>query len=123
MQDPFYEKPLQRLQEYIYLIPVFGVLPALWTLKSDRGTPQQRKICRLAITLALSWLSIYGLLALGSVQTSEILHFRLLFLNSLVGSGYFLTCLLLMFRLFRRQAISVSGASQIAEKIVRKHLN
>ncbi|MEM9537971.1 MAG: hypothetical protein AAGA60_00500 [Cyanobacteria bacterium P01_E01_bin.42] len=123
MNDPFYEKPFQRLQEYLYLVPVFGVLPALWTLKSDRGTPRERKICRLAITLAIGWLLAYGLLALGSLQTSEILHFRLLFLNSLVGSGYFLTCLVLMFRLFRHQAIAVSGASQIAEKIVRKHLN
>ena len=123
MSDPFYEKPLQRLQAYIYLIPVFGVLPALWTLKSDRGTPQQRKICRLAITLAGAWLLAYALLALGSARTSEILHFRLLFLNGFVGSGYFLTCLVLMFRLFRRQSIAVPGVSQVAEGIARKHLH
>ena len=121
MKDPFYEKPLQRLQEYIYLIPVFGVLPALWTLSRDRGTPQQRKVCRLAITLALGWLLAYALLSFGSSHTSEILHFRFAFLNGLVGSGYFLSCLALMFRAFRRQSLEVPGASQIAEGIVRKH--
>ncbi|MEA5467423.1 hypothetical protein [Spirulina sp. 06S082] len=123
MNDPFYEKPLQRLQEYIYLIPIFGVLPALWTLKRDRGTPEQRKICRLSITLALGWLLAYALLSFGGSQTSEIFRFRLLFLNSLVGSGYFLTCLAIMIRLFRRQSLRVSGASQIAEGIVRKTLS
>ncbi|MBP0017900.1 MAG: hypothetical protein J7647_10120 [Cyanobacteria bacterium SBLK] len=116
MSDPFYEKPLQRLQEYFYLVPVFGVLPALWTLKSDRGTPKERKICRLSITLALGWLLVYSLLALGSMQTSEILHFRLLFLNSLAGSGYFLTCLVLMFRLFRRNRDRGFGSESTGRK-------
>lgn len=118
--DPFKEKRLKRLQMYFYLIPVLGAIPALWTLWRKQGDREQQAVSRLAVTLAFTWLLAYGLLATGTAQTSEILKFRLLFLDSLLASGYILVCLVLMLRLWRGKSVRLPGMSRWADKLGRK---
>ncbi|NJK99423.1 MAG: hypothetical protein HC838_13195 [Spirulinaceae cyanobacterium RM2_2_10] len=112
--------PLERLQLYLCLMPVAGVVPAAWTLARGQGSAEQRRVSRLAITTALVWLLAYGLLGTGAAQTSGIWHFRLLLLDTFVTSGYFLTCLVLMARVWQRQPARLPGVGRLAERVLRK---
>jgi hypothetical protein len=120
--DPLENQDLKRLQLFVYLIPVIGFLPALWTLYRRQGTREQQAVSRLSVTLALGWLLGYILLLAGA-QTSEFWTLRLLFLNSLLTSGYFLVSIGLMARVWRRKPLRLPGISRIAEETVRKHLS
>lgn len=121
--DPLENRELQRLQMFVYLIPVFGFFPALWTLYRRQGTREQQQVSRLSISLAFAWLLGYLLLAVGSgAQTSEFWTLRLLFMNSLLTSGYFVVSIGLMVRLWQRKPPRLPGITQIAEKTLRKHL-
>lgn len=121
--DSLENEDLNRLQQILYLVPIVGFFPALWTLYRRQGTRQQQSVSRLSVTLALSWLLGYLLLSGGAHQTSEFLMLRLLFINSLLTSGYFLVCIGLMLRLWQRQPPRLPWFSRIAEDVVRKHLS
>lgn len=86
------EREEQYWQLWIFLLPVIGVVPSLWTLARKKGSTQQRKVSRLATTLLLTWTIAYVLLWLGADRTSGILAFRLLYVNALFTTSYFLTC-------------------------------
>ncbi len=120
--NPLDNSDLERLQLYIYLIPVLGFFPALWTLYQRQGTRQQQAVSRLSITLAFSWLLGYILLSSG-VQMSEFWTLRLFIMNSLLTSGYFLVSFWLMVRLWQRKPPRLPGISRVAEGSVRKHLS
>jgi hypothetical protein len=120
--DPLENSDLQRLQLFIYLIPVIGFFPALWTLYRRQGTREQQVVSRLSVTLAFAWLLGYILLASGA-ELSEFWTLRLLFMNSLLTSGYFLVSLGLMVRLWQRKLPRLPGISRVAERTVRKHLS
>lgn len=121
--DPTENRELQRLQLFVYLVPVFGFFPALWTLYRRQGTREQQAVSRLSITLAFSWLLGYLLLAAGAgAQTSEFWTLRLLFMNSLLTSGYFLVSIGLMVRVWQRKQPRLPWMTRIAEKSLRKHL-
>ncbi|MDY6781437.1 MAG: hypothetical protein SW833_02600 [Cyanobacteriota bacterium] len=111
---------LKRLQMYLCLVPVFGAIPALWTLSTKQGDREQQSVSRLAITLALGWLLAYSLLSAGAGQTAEIIRFRLLFLDSLLASGYVLVCLGLMLRLWQRKPVRLPGVSRWADRMGQK---
>lgn len=116
--------PLPPWQTILYLTPVVGVVPALWTLYRGNSHGQQLAVSRLAVTLALAWLLAYSLLWAGGVgATSEVWTLRLLYLNGLLTTGYFFTCFILIVRLWRSKALRLPGISQIAEGAVRKHLS
>ena len=110
----------RHLKLWIYLLPVVGVIPAIWTLylsKKDRETcregknslyiskktnHEQQKVSRLSVTLILAWLSSYSLLSLGAANTSGIMAFRFLYTNALLTTGYFVACTVLMFGLNKK---------------------
>lgn len=122
--DPLENQDLQRLYLFVYLIPIFGFFPALWTLYRRQGTKEQQAVSRLSITLAFGWLIGYILLSAGAgVQTSEFWTMRVLFINSLLTSGYFLVSIGLMVRVWQRKQPRLPGMTRIAEEIGRKHLS
>ncbi|HEY9676245.1 MAG TPA: hypothetical protein V6D11_32685 [Waterburya sp.] len=122
--DPIENQDLQRLQLFVYLIPVFGFFPALWTLYRRQGTRDQQAVSRLSVTLALGWLLGYIVLSAGAgAQISEFWTLRLLFTNTLLTSGYFVVSLGLMVRIWQRKPPRLPGISRIAEETVRKHLS
>lgn len=121
--DPFKENKLQHLQLFIYLIPIFGFFPALWTLYRHQGSREQQKVSRLVVTLAVIWLLGYSLLAMEAGQTAQLLSLRISLINTLFTSGYFLVCLGLMVRLWQRKSTRLPVISQIAEGVVRKKLS
>ena len=120
--DPLENSDLQHLQLFIYLVPVVGIFPALWTLYRRQGTRGQQVVSRLSVTLAFGWLLGYILLASGA-QFSEFWTLRLLFMNTLLTSGYFLVNIGLMVRLWQRKLPRLPGISRVAEGTVRKHLS
>lgn len=124
MSNQFYiqQKTEQHLQLWIYLLPIVGVIPAIWTLyrvksdlplRAEESMPnaaallrQQQKISRLSINLVLIWLSSYALCSWGAGNASEIGSFRLLYANAVITTGYFLTCTFLMSRLGKKSLFS-----------------
>ncbi|HBL11240.1 MAG TPA: hypothetical protein DD379_07500 [Cyanobacteria bacterium UBA11162] len=113
---------LHHLQLLLYLLPVIGFFPALWTLYRRQGTREQQVVSRLSVTLAFGWLLGYILLLSGA-QLSEFWSLRLLFINTMLTSSYFLVSIGLMVRLWQRKSPRLPWISQIAEGTVRKHLS
>lgn len=101
--DPFQEQKLEKLQQITNLIPVVGFVPALWTVYRHQGSRKLLSISRFSIRLTLVWAIAYSLLWFSSLQTSETLTLRLLYLNGLLTSGYILVCLGFMFRVWQRK--------------------
>lgn len=91
----------QKRQLWIYLLPVIGIIPSLWTLSRNSAELEHKKTSRLSLILTIAWLSTYLGLWLGADQTSDILSFRLLYTNALVTTSYFLICFGLMFRILQ----------------------
>ena len=100
----------RHLELWIYLLPIIGVIPSLWTLyRPQSKVPgyeetcrEQQKASRLSISLALVWLTSYSLLSLSSANFTDIISFRLLYTNAVITTGYFLTCTFLMTRLNKK---------------------
>jgi hypothetical protein len=114
--NPFENSDLKQLQLFWYLIPVFGVFPALWTLYCREAGREEMAASRLSVTLAFGWLLGYILLAAGA-DTSETWKLPLLVTNSLFTSGYFVVSTGLMFRLWQRRSLRL----RISERVVRKY--
>jgi hypothetical protein len=112
--DPFESEDLDRLQILIYLIPVVGFFPALWTLYRQDGSRSRQNASRLAVTLAMGWLVGYVLLGAGSQAADSL---PLLIMSSLLTSGYFLANIWLMVRLWQGQAIRLPGISRLSDRI------
>lgn len=116
----------RHLTLWVYLLPIIGVIPAIWTLyisQKDRETRgpkpeesyviplsnisnknnyERQKVSRWSVTLILIWLSSYFLLSLGAANTSGVIAFRLLYTNAILTTGYFVACTALMFNLSKR---------------------
>ena len=124
---------LKHLQLFFYLIPIIGFFPSLWTLyrhgnsfaessdpmKPYLGSREHLAVSRLSVTLAGSWLLGYLFLNVGA-ETSEFLMLRLLVLNSLLTSGYFLVSIWLMVRLSSRKSLRLPGFSRLADRLLDK---
>ncbi len=89
----------QKRQLWIYLLPVVGVIPSLWTLSRNSAELEHKKTSRLSLILTITWLSTYCGIWLGVGQTSDLLSFRLLYTNALITTSYFLICFGLMLRI------------------------
>jgi hypothetical protein len=112
--DELDNQDLKRLQLFIYLIPVLGFFPALWTLYRRQGTRKERQLSRTAIILALVWLSGATLFT-ASAQNSDVLKLPFLFIDSFWTSGYFLINLGLMVRLWQqRQRSTIEKVRKIS---------
>jgi len=95
-QDPFSADPSERLQRSFVCLPVLGLLPALWFLKQCPPLDPRHRVSRQALRLTTGWLLLYGLLSLAGVTSPELWSLRLLYLNGLLTSGYFLSCIWLL---------------------------
>ena len=108
----------------LYLIPVIGFFPSLWTLYRRQGDREQQSVSRLSITLALTWALGYILLATGATSSnSHLFALRLLILNSFFTSSYFLVSIWLMVRISQNKSKHLPGFSQLAEQVLGKYLS
>ncbi|MEH1851062.1 MAG: hypothetical protein V7L11_05080 [Nostoc sp.] len=116
------QSPIPKTQLLLYLIPIIGFFPSLWTLYRGQGSREQLAISRLSITLALTWLLGYLLLTTGAA-TSDYFPLRLFILNSFLTSGYFLVSVWLILRLMQGKSGRLPGFSNLAERVLGKYLS
>jgi hypothetical protein len=114
--------PMPKTQLLLHLVPIVGFFPSLWTLYRGQGNREQLAISRLSITLALTWLLSYLLLATGAA-TSDFFPLRLFILNSFLTSGYFLVSIWLILRLMQGKSSRLPGFSSLAERVLGKYLS
>jgi len=117
-RDVIENRTLKRLFLFIYLIPVFGVVPALWTLSRRDSDRKQREVSRVATLIGLAWLIGTLCLTSGVAVSSENaqgMGISLLLFNSVLTSGYFLSSLWLMVRVWRRQSLDLPGLKRITK--------
>ncbi|MEL6138139.1 MAG: hypothetical protein AAFQ61_09470 [Cyanobacteria bacterium J06626_23] len=110
---------LQRFRTLINLVPIIGVVPSLWTLyQSHRSEPSVRNASRVAVVLALSWVSATVLLGAGAnLPVSHAATVRLLLANGFVGTGYFLVSFWLMWRVWRRKSIWLPVITPVSRRL------
>ncbi len=111
-ENPYFK----RLQLYLYLTPVVGFIPALWTVYRKTGDRQIQSTSRLAVILAVTWAIAISLLQ-GSAHHSESLHLPLLLASSMATSAYFFLNIWLMVRLWRHQTIRIPGISNLGDRL------
>jgi hypothetical protein len=110
---------------YLHLIPVFGVVPSLWTLygesdvsSEDRKRDPVKAASRLSVLVGLSCIGAIALFAAGAdSQSSQSASLRFLIASSFVGSGYCLLNVSLMFRVAKGQSIRLPGVSQLSRRL------
>lgn len=128
MQEPVYDPlpeihpgnldPLDRLETFLYLTPVIGVLPSIWAIYRRQRDRKQLAVCRLSVMLAFVWLSVYLSLNVGAdLSGASSVGLRLLFLNSMATSSYFIASLWLMMLLWQKKSLRLPGFSALADKI------
>jgi hypothetical protein len=106
-----------RLETFFYLIPVIGLIPSLWSIYRRQRDKKQLAVCRLSVLLAFIWLTIYLSCNVGAdlSGTSTSIALRLLFINGLATSGYFVSSLWLMMLLWQKKSVRLAGFSYLAE--------
>ncbi|MEJ6483385.1 hypothetical protein N0Y54_19030 [Nostoc punctiforme UO1] len=116
------QSPIPKTQLLLYLIPIIGFFPSLWTLYRGQASREQLAVSRLSITLALTWLLGYLLLSTGAT-TSDFFSLRLFILNSFLTSGYFIVSVWLILRLMQGKSGRLPGFSTLAERMFGKYLS
>jgi hypothetical protein len=109
---------ISKTQLILYLIPIVGFFPSLWTLYQRQGSREQMVLSRLSITLAFIWMLGYLLLTTGAA--ADFLTLRLLILNSFLTSGYFLVSVWLIVRVIQGKSSRLPGFSNLAARLWRK---
>ena len=116
---PLKDTDISKTQLILYLIPIVGFFPSLWTLYQRQGSREQLTVSRLSITLAFIWMLGYLLLTTGAA--TDFLTLRLLILNSFLTSGYFLVSVWLIFRIIQGKSSRLPGFSNLAERLWHKY--
>jgi hypothetical protein len=116
----------QRLRLFFYLIPIVGVIPALWSLYGPRSplaqrnpsslARRERQISRMAVILGLGWALSTGLVSLGSTW-AEVPELGRLVLGSGLTSAYFLVNFWLMVQLWRNQSLWLPGVTDWGDRL------
>ena len=122
-QEPTHHRDLDalsRLETFLYLTPVVGLLPSMWAIYRCQRDKRQLAVCRLSVLLAFTWLSIYLSLNVGAdLSGASAVGYRLLFLNSLATSGYFMVSIWLMVLLWQKKSLRLPGFSVLAERTIQ----
>ena len=117
LRDDLDNDDVRRLTLFLYLIPVIGFFPAVWTLYRRLGDRHQQSVSRLSVTLAMGWLLSYLMVNLGATTTSPNVALPLLIVSSLLTSGYFLVNIGLMIQLLRRKRLWLPVISRWSDRL------
>jgi hypothetical protein len=121
---PSKQDNLDKFQLSLYMLPIVGIVPSLWSLFSGQSNLQQKKVSRTSINLMLIWLFLYISLWLGSNITTELLSLRLLYLNGLLTTGYFLSCLSLAIAIWQGKTPNLPWLNFFGKtKVVKNELD
>lgn len=102
--EDFSSQEIRSLQLLLYLMPIFGIIPAIWSLSRSGSSPQERNLSRMAIRLALTWFAGYLLFDTASQATGQL---PILLASSLFTSGYFVLNLIVMLQLWQKKTVQL----------------
>ena len=120
VQDVLTSPTLSRLLLFTYMVPIFGMVPAAWTLTRRKSDRHHRNLSRLTMTLGLTWIlgSFMFNASLGLIDENALsAQVWMILLNSVFSSSYFVVSLWLMMRLWKRQSLDLPGFSSIAKHL------
>jgi uncharacterized membrane protein YeiB len=114
LQEVLTSPTLNRLWLFAYLIPVFGMVPAVWTLTQGKSDRRYRAMSRLTLSLGGAWLlgSVVFNSALSASESGMSTQMSLMLINSVFTSGYFVLSLALMVRLWKRKPSDLPSFSE-----------
>jgi hypothetical protein len=114
LQEVLTSPTLNRLWLFAYLIPVFGMVPAVWTLTQGKSDRRYRAMSRLTLSLGGVWLlgALVFNSALSTGESGMSTQMLLMLVNSVFTSGYFVLSLGLMVRVWKRQPADLPSFSQ-----------
>lgn len=115
-RNSFENPESKHLKLFLYLVPVVGFIPALWTLYYRHGNKQEQDLSRTVVTLTLGWLFAYLLLGAGA-EASDAWTLPLLVTSSFITSGYFLVNIWLMVRVWQRKSVRLPGISNVGDRL------
>ncbi len=107
------ESEIRNLKLLLYFMPVFGIIPSLWSLSRTDSTKEERNISRVTVKLALTWFASYLLFDVGA-GNSTAFHIPLLLMSSLFTSSYFVLNLTLVILLWQRKSIQLPFFGRIS---------
>ncbi len=112
--DP--ELKLETLKLLLYLVPIFGFFPALWSLYRQSPSRREQQVSRTVVILAMGWLLTYGV-TLGGAQVVDGASTRLVVTSLLATTGYFVTNLWLMIRLLQGHTPRLPGLKALGDRL------
>jgi hypothetical protein len=115
MSDSFDRHEIKNLMLLLYLMPVFGVGPAMWTLSQPDRPKAEKALSRMAIKLMMAWFAGTVLLEMG-VENVDALKLPLLIVSSVFTSGYFVLNLGLMLRLWQGRTIDLPLFGRVSRR-------
>jgi len=114
-RDSLAANDLNRLTYFLYLVPIFGFFPAIWRLYRQQGSREEQQLARTVVMLAFVWLA-GTLLLQTSGQADEGMRLPLLIASTILSSGYFITNLWLMVRVWQRKSLTLSWGSRASSR-------
>jgi hypothetical protein len=101
----------ERVEMFFCLVPIFGIIPSAIALVRQRSSRKVRDVSQVAIAMMLAWAIAYG--AMGGTPTEgESIQVMTELIKASLSSGYFATCLYLMYRMHRNKNISLPSLKQ-----------
>jgi len=94
----------EKWQLYMYLLPVFGAIPAMLALTKRNRSAAVHQTCQTAVVLMMTWAVAYG--AMGGVPLNgDVLNPQTALIQGSFSMAYFMMCLYLMLRVWRNQPV------------------
>jgi hypothetical protein len=103
-QEDLSTQEIRSLQLLLYLMPIFGIIPAIWSLSRQGSNPAERNLSRMSIRLALTWFAGYILFDIAAQTSGQI---PILLASSLFTSGYFVLNLIVMLQLWQKKTVQL----------------
>lgn len=100
-------EPTEKFRQSLYLLPIFGTIPAIWRLTRTEASSANKQVSRTSITLAVAWAIVYFSCWQGSNLTEGVASIRLLYTDALITTGYFGLCFWLMLRVWQGRSINI----------------
>ncbi len=95
----------RKIRAYFCLLPVFGAVPSVISLLRDQDGVV-KETAKVSLVLFALWVTSY--LSLGGAATPETFsQIPSALLKGTIGSAYFVGSLLLMYRVYRNQPVSL----------------
>jgi hypothetical protein len=111
-QEDLASQEIRSLKLLLYLMPVFGIVPAIWSLSRPGSNPAERNLSRMSIRLALGWFAGYILFDIAAQSSGG--QIPVLLASSLFTSGYFVLNLIVMLQLWQKKTVQLPFLGRIS---------